>query len=185
MKLGHLPAYTTKRKFVKTFSVLKNKTINELAHVFNSHSREGVDKTFFKKRKEVIHQQWLCSKSPQMTLSVVSDRRRFYVWECGKEIGFWKGTWLEQSTMKSRVIVLFIYHWSKNLATSKLWSEKLSNGHTTAVDWKKFLRENCAWWLLQIPKIVGGSVLHVRSMIRQYLGVKPTPGEFSLNSGFQ
>ncbi len=47
-----------------------------------------------------------------------------------QEIGFWKGTWLERSRLKCRVVVLFIYCWSKNLKTIKLC-------HTTAIDWKE------------------------------------------------
>ncbi len=123
-RASHLPAYTTKRTLVETFSVFGHKTRNELAHVFNSHSRQGDENTFFAKHNGVIHQQWLRSTIPQMTLSAVSDCGRCYAWECRQEIGCWKGTWLKSSRMKCRVIMLFICCWSKYLATSKLWSEK-------------------------------------------------------------
>ena len=61
--------------------------------------------------------------------------------------------------MELRTVILFIYCWSKNLATIKFYTEELSIGHTTA--WKNFLREICAWRLLQTPTIVGGPGLHV------------------------
>ena len=86
-----------------------------------------------------------------MTLSTVSDRWRCYVRQCRQEIGLRKGTWLERSRMESRTVILFIYCWSQNLATIKF-----CYGHTIAVDWKNFLREICAWQLLQTPTIVGG-----------------------------
>ncbi len=107
---------------------------NEIAHAFNSPSRRRNDKTFSAKLNGVIHQQWLCSNGHQMTLSAVSDRSRCYAWEGQQEIGFRKGTSLERSTMKCRIVVLFIYCWSKNLTTFKL-------SHTTDVDWKEFLRK--------------------------------------------
>ncbi len=72
----------------------------------------------------------VCSNGNQMTPSAVSDRRRCYAWKGQQEIGFQKGTWLERSRMKCRIVVLFIYCWSKNLITIKLC-------HTTAVDWKE------------------------------------------------
>ena len=96
-----------------------------------------------------------------MTLSTVSDRWRCNARHCRQEIGLRKGTWLERSRMEFRTVILFIYCWSKNLATIKFCSEELSIGHTTAVDWKNFLREICAWRLLQTPTIVGGPGLHV------------------------
>ena len=63
--------------------------------------------------------------------------------------------------MEFRTVILSIYCWSKNLAKIKFCTEELSIGHTTAVDWKNFLREICAWRLLQTPTIVGGPGLHV------------------------
>ena len=104
----------------------------------------------------VIHQQRLCNNGHQMTLSTVSDRWRCNARQCRQEIGLRKETWLERSRMEFRTVILFIYCWSKNLATIKFCSEELSIGHTTAVDWKNFLREICAWQLLQTPTIVGG-----------------------------
>ena len=94
-------------------------------------------------------------------LSTVSDRRRCNARQCRQEIYLRKGTWLKRSRMEFRTVILFIYCWSKNLATVKFCTEKLSIGHTTAVDWKNFLREICAWQLLQTPTIVGGPGLHV------------------------
>ncbi len=60
------------------------------------HGKETT-KRFFPKHNGVIHQQWLCSNNPQMTLSAVSDWGRCYAWECRQEIGFRKRTWLERS----------------------------------------------------------------------------------------
>ncbi len=65
-----------------------------------------------------------------MSLSAVFDRRKGYALDDQQEIGFWKGSWLERSRMECRVVVLFIYCWSKNLITIKLC-------HTTAVDWEE------------------------------------------------
>ena len=110
---------------------------------------------------KAIHQQRLCNNGHQMTLSTVSDRWRCNARQCRQEIGLRKGTWLERSRMEFRTVILFIYFWSKNLATIKFCTEEVSIGHTTAVDWKNFLREICAWRLLQTPTIVGGPGLHI------------------------
>ncbi len=48
-RAGHLLAYTTKRTFVEKNSAYGRKTRNKLAHVFNSRSRRGNDKIFFRK----------------------------------------------------------------------------------------------------------------------------------------
>ena len=109
----------------------------------------------------VIHQQRLCSNGHQMTLSTVSDRWRCNARQCRQEIGLRKGTWLERSRMEFRTVILFIYCWSKNLATIKFCWEELSIGHTTAVDWKNFLRDLGAWRALQAATIVGGPGLRV------------------------
>ncbi|GAA47743.1 hypothetical protein CLF_100748 [Clonorchis sinensis] len=96
-----------------------------------------------------------------MTLSTVSDRWRCNARQCRQEIGLRKGTWLEWPRMEFRAVILFIYCWSKNVAKSNFCSEELSISHTTAVDWKNFLREVCTWRLFQTPTVIGGPGLHI------------------------
>ncbi|KER28512.1 hypothetical protein T265_04651 [Opisthorchis viverrini] len=81
-------------------------------------------------------------------------------------------------------VILFIHCWSENLAKIKFCSEELSISHTTAADWKKFLREACAWRLLKTPTAIGGPGLHVeidRTLISRR---KTTQGASFPSSGF-
>ncbi|KER26468.1 hypothetical protein T265_06320 [Opisthorchis viverrini] len=92
--------------------------------------------------------------------------KHFQLWRCNArqcryEIGLRKGTWLDRSRMELRIVILFIYCWSKSLGKIKFCSKKLSTSHTTPVDWKKFLRDVCVWQLLQTPTVIGGPGLHV------------------------
>ena len=57
----------------------------------------------------ILHEQRHCSNGYLMTLSVVSDRWRCNIRGCRKEISIRKDTWLQDSKLDFRKIVLFIF----------------------------------------------------------------------------
>ena len=65
----------------------------------------------------ILHEQRHCSNGHLMTLSVVSDRWRCNIRGCRKEISIRKDTWLQDSKLDFRKIVLFIYCWTKKFTT--------------------------------------------------------------------
>ena len=109
----------------------------------------------------ILHEQRHCSNGHLMTLSVVSDRWRCNIRGCRKEISIRKDTWLQDSKLDFRKIVLFIYCWTKKFTTIDFCDEELGISSHTTVDWNNFLREVCAWRLLQTPTVIGGTGLHV------------------------
>ena len=93
-----------------------------------------------------------------MTLSLrdKGDRWRCSVRGCRREVGLRKDTWLQNSNLPYRTVVLFMYAWSKELTSMDYCKHELDIGHTSVVDWSNFLREVCAADLLANPVVIGG-----------------------------
>ena len=72
-----------------------------------------------------------------------------------------KDTWLLESKLDFRKIVLLICCWTKKLSTIDFWDEELGFLSPTTVDWKHFPWEVCAWSLLQTPIVIDGTGLYV------------------------
>lgn len=109
----------------------------------------------------LLHRHRQCSNGHSMTLSVTSNRWRCNIRGCRQEISLRKGTWLEDSKLDFRKVVLFLYCWTKKLTTVDFCDEELGISSHTTVDWNNYIREVCAWRLLQSSTVIGGSGLHV------------------------
>lgn len=115
----------------------------------------------FLQEKGILHDRRRCAFGHEMSLSVGSDRWRCNKRTCRTEIGIRRGTWLEGSRVDFQKVVLFIYCWSKELTSVEFCNEELSLNHNTTVDWNNYLREVCAWRLIQNSTVIGGDGLHV------------------------
>lgn len=115
----------------------------------------------FLQEKGILHARRQCASGHEMSLSVGSERWRCNKRTCRTEIGIRKGTWLEGSRVDFQKVVLFIYCWSKELTSVKFCHEELNLNHNTTVDWNNYLREVCAWRLIQNSTVIGGDGLHV------------------------
>ena len=72
------------------------------------------------------------------------------------EVGLRKGTWLENSSLPLRKVVLFLYAWYREMTSITYCEHELGISHGSAVDWSNFLREICAMVLLANPALIGG-----------------------------
>ena len=97
-----------------------------------------------------------CGQAMKMQLREKGDRWRCSRTHCKIEVGLRKDTWLENSNLPLRKVVLFLYAWSREMTSITYCEHELSISHGTAVDWNNFLREVCAADLLANPVMVGG-----------------------------
>ena len=114
----------------------------------------------FLQQRGVLHNPRMCANCARpMTLNLrdtKGDRWRCSVRGCRTEVGLRKGTWIENSNLPYRNIVLFLYGWSREMTSVEFCKHELGIGHTTVVDWNNFLREVCAAELLANPVVLGG-----------------------------
>ena len=83
------------------------------------------------------------------------------VWHCHKQgckskSGLRSMTWLENTKLPMEIIVYFVHAWCNNLTTTKFCKEQIKIATEAITDWKNFLREVCAYSLLQHPIKIGG-----------------------------
>ena len=119
--------------------------------------------TFLQQRR-ILHNGRTCFNNHNMTLSLGidgKDRWRCRSRNCELDIPLRKGTWLENSHLSFKDVVLFLYCWSHELTSIKFCERELRISSQTIVDWNNFLREICALSLLAIPTIIGGNGLTV------------------------
>lgn len=112
----------------------------------------------FLQRRGILHTSRKCSKGHDMNLSVSDSQERWRCSrrECRQDITIRKDTWLEGSKLSFRQIVMFIYCWSSEMTNVKFTEKELDICQETTVDWNNYLREVCAFHLLQNPIIIGG-----------------------------
>ena len=80
---------------------------------------------------------------------------------CREERGIRNNTWLEGTKLQLKTIVFFIYCWVNEYTTTKFCSKELYMAPETITDWKNYLREVCADYLIKNPAIIGGPGLSV------------------------
>ena len=103
-----------------------------------------------------------CPLGYEMTLSFEEkytkrDRWRFvYFSSIVIVLGLQTGTQLERLHLNFDKILLFIYAWSYDIATSKYCKNELKNGHYAAVDFPKYMREACTWFVEKANSKIGG-----------------------------
>ena len=112
----------------------------------------------FLQERNILDKSRVCSKGHDMRLEVTSHHAR---WRCDKStcrvtIGCRAGTWLQNSRLPLRKVVLFIYCWSRELTSIKFCNNELDMSPPAVVDWNNYLREVCADQLLKHPMAIGG-----------------------------
>eukprot|EP00733_Pompholyxophrys_punicea_P001407 Pompholyxophrys_punicea_v1_NODE_692_length_1452_cov_33.509664.p2 type:complete len:137 gc:universal NODE_692_length_1452_cov_33.509664:490-900(+) len=68
-----------------------------------------------------------------------------------------KNTWLQNTHLDFKTIILFVYCWAFQLTTIEFCERELKISVKTCVDWNNFLREVCAFTLIKNPIKIGGS----------------------------
>ncbi len=101
-------------------------------------------------RVNILPSSMLCANGHSMTLKVTDQKERWRctLRTCREEKPLRPGTWLQGSRLPFRTVVLFIYFWSKDMASVRFCEDELDINHATVVDWTGHLREVCAWRLL-------------------------------------
>lgn len=113
----------------------------------------------FLQQRGILHNPRMCNNCNvpmNLYLRDKGDRWRCNLRGCRSEVGLRKDTWLANSNLSYRKVVLFMYAWSKEMASIEYCKRELDIGHSSAVDWSNFLREVCAADLLANPMVIGG-----------------------------
>lgn len=113
----------------------------------------------FLQQRGVIHGERRCEEGHEMTLQLTDSKQR---WRCSKRscrtsYSVRCGTWLDHSKLPFQTIIYFIYCWSRELTSIQFCGKELGMSPATVVDWNNYLREICAWRLLQEPTVIGGN----------------------------
>lgn len=114
----------------------------------------------FLQNRGVIHQVRLCDNGHNMKLFLTDkeDRWRCNLASCRSQKSLRSGTWLQGSKLPYRTIILFTYCWAFELSSIKFCERELEMHHTTVIDYNSYLREICAWRILNNPIIPIGGV---------------------------
>ena len=117
----------------------------------------------FLKERGILHNPRICSNGHPMLLRLgdIQDRWRCRRRECREDFPLRDGTWLKGSKLSYRKIILFIYCWSKELTSIAFCENELDIKKTAVVDWNNYLREVCAFTLINNPVVIGGPGTHV------------------------
>ena len=112
----------------------------------------------FLQQRGVLHNPRVCANGHAMTLQLRDngDRWRCRLRQCRTEVGLRNDTWLENSRLSYRNIILFMYCWSNEMTSIEFCERELLLNKNTVVDWNNYLREVCAADLLQNPLAIGG-----------------------------
>lgn len=117
----------------------------------------------FLQLKNIIPRIKKCKKKHVMKVQFTNKNTRWVCKKrkCGEEIGLRKNTWLEGSTLPLKTIIFFIYCWVNEYTTTKFCSKELYMSNDAITDWKMYLREVCADFLIKNPIIIGGPGMSV------------------------
>jgi transposase-like protein len=114
----------------------------------------------FLQQRGILHNPRLCLNCGQAMYIQLrdnkGDRWRCTRNQCKTECGLRKGTWLENSSLPYRKVVLFLYAWSREMTSIRYCEHELSISKKTAIDWNNMIREVCAMDLLANPVVLGG-----------------------------
>lgn len=112
----------------------------------------------FLQQRGILHRNRLCVNGHNMHLSLSDsqDRWRCKLQGCRMDYALRSGTWLQGSKLPYREIILFIYCWSHEMTSIKFCERELLLNHNTIVDYNNYLREICAFTLLNNPVVIGG-----------------------------
>ena len=79
-------------------------------------------------------------------------QRRCNLSSCRSKRSIRKGSWFQSSKLNFLKCVRFIYCWSEELNSVKLFEKQLEISHGTTVDWNNFMSEICVNTLLKREK---------------------------------
>ncbi|CAI4227342.1 unnamed protein product [Auanema sp. JU1783] len=121
------------------------------------HDKESAIKFLQEKELLPTERNCCCGKKMKLPLSDKRDRFRCTDKKCAKEVSLKKDTWFEACHLSYHMMILFIFWWSHESTTLKFCKVhlKIASDHTI-VDHNNFLREVCAWRLLEEPNVIGG-----------------------------
>lgn len=111
----------------------------------------------------ILHSRRECANGHEMRLhlSDKEDRWRCQRLGCNQQIQLKSGTSLKGTHLSYKQAVLFIYSWAHEMTSMKFCERELDISMVTAVNWNNYLREVCAFQLLQNPVVIGGVGLNV------------------------
>jgi transposase-like protein len=117
----------------------------------------------FLQRHGILHNPRMCSNGHPMLLKMgdIQDRWRCRRRSCREDFAVRDGTWLKDSKLSYRKIILFIYCWSTELTSIVFCENELEIKKTAVIDWNNYLREVCAFTLINNPVVIGGPGTHV------------------------
>lgn len=124
----------------------------------SSTARDKASSVRFLQQRGVLHNPRVCSNGHEMTLALSDrqDRWRCRRTPCRVDVPVRKGTWLQNSRLPYRDIILFLYCWSFEMTSVKFCERELGMTLPTVVDWNCYLREVCADTLINNPIRIGG-----------------------------
>lgn len=117
----------------------------------------------FLQTRGIIHQNRVCTNGHQMNavLGLSQDRWRCRLRGCRQDKGIRTNTWLSNSKLPMRKVILFIYCWAYEMTSIEFCTRELEIDHSAVIDWNNYLREVCAYALLQNPAVIGGPNMSV------------------------
>lgn len=117
----------------------------------------------FLQQRNILHSSRRCPNDHDMSLSLSDrqDRWRCKRRECRIDIPLRRGTWLQNSNLPYRNVIIFVYCWSFEMTTKNFCERELDIGGHAFVDWSNFLREVCANTLINNPVVIGGPGMDV------------------------
>lgn len=129
----------------------------------SSHVGDKASSVRFLQQHDILHNPRLCDNGHVMTLSLSDrqDRWRCRNVACRTDIPLRAGTWLANSRLSYRDIILFVYCWSFEMTSVKFCDRELGICQSAFVDWSNYLREVCAFTIINNPLVIGGPGLVV------------------------
>lgn len=112
----------------------------------------------FLQDKGILHNPRRCNNGHIMTLSLTDlhDRWRCRNAACRLDVPVRTGTWLQNSKLAYKDVILFIYSWSFEMTSISFCERELGLNKNTVVDWNNYLREICALSIINNPIVIGG-----------------------------
>ncbi|KAL7634602.1 UNVERIFIED_CONTAM: hypothetical protein RMT77_014979 [Armadillidium vulgare] len=123
-----------------------------------------LDAVYFLQKFKIIPQTQLCTNNHEMQVKFLDNRPVWYcsIFPCKTvKLSLRKGNWLEHSKLKLCDIILFIFLWSWELTSIDFCKNELGISNHTTIVYNNYLREVCAFSLLNEDTSIGGEGLTV------------------------
>lgn len=117
----------------------------------------------FLQQKGILPEFRLCANGHNMKLSL-GGRPQWWCRkkECKTTVRLRSGNWLENSRLPFLTALRFIFCWCEELTSIKWCAKHLGMSKSTAVDYNNYMREICAWSVIQSNSgKIGGDGKHV------------------------